>query len=130
MNGSLIDTNIIVKVLRGDAETIDFFDSLGEELFVSAVVVGELLYGANKSIRAEENKRLVREIISSFEVLPIDADIAEIYGQLKAELAEAGINLPENDLWIAATAQNYGLSLATLDGHFKHFGKLEVIGVA
>ena len=35
-------------------------------------------------------------------------------GQLKAELAQVGKPIPDNDLWIAALARQYDLPLATV----------------
>ena len=129
MNGSLIDTNVIVKVLRGDSEAISLLDSLGDDIFISVIVVGELLYGANKSAKTEQNRNAVRNKIDLLEILPIDAEIADIYGQIKNELSGAGYTLPENDLWIAATARKYGLVLATFDSHYKHINSIQTIGV-
>ncbi|MCL2111031.1 MAG: type II toxin-antitoxin system VapC family toxin [Clostridiales bacterium] len=128
MSGNLLDTNVIVKVLRGDPEAIGFLNSLGTDVFTSAVVIGELLYGANKSVKAEQNRQLVREKTESLEVLPIDIETAEVYGQIKDQLAKEGRNIPENDLWIAATAKKHGLALVTLDSHFKYVSGLAVLG--
>ena len=129
MNGSLIDTNVIVKVLRGDTEVIAFLDNLADDIFVSVIVIGELLYGANKSAKTEQNKNAIREKIDIFEILPIDAETAEVYGQIKNELKISGYTLPENDLWIAATARKYGLSLVTFDSHFHHIPNLNIIEI-
>jgi len=128
VSGNLLDTNVIVKVLRGDPEAIGFLNSLGTDVFTSAVVIGELLYGANKSVKAEQNRQLVREKTESLEVLPIDIETAEVYGQIKDQLAKEGRNIPENDLWIAATAKKHGLALVTLDSHFKYVSGLAVLG--
>jgi predicted nucleic acid-binding protein len=45
MSGSLIDTNVIIKVLNGNAEAVNLFDSL-ENVYISVITVGELIYGA------------------------------------------------------------------------------------
>jgi len=129
MNGSLIDTNVIVKVLRGDTGAISVLDNLGDDVYMSVIVIGELLYGANKSARSEQNRNAVREKIDLFEILPIDSEIAEEYGKIKIELTTAGYSLPENDLWIAATARRSGLSLVTFDNHFHYVKNLNVIGL-
>ena len=44
--------------------------------------------------------------------------ISESYALTKAALEQMGIVLPENDLWIAATALVHGQTLVTDDGHF------------
>lgn len=47
MNGNLMDTNVIVRILNGDRELIGKLSDL-EDLCSSVVVLGELLYGAEK----------------------------------------------------------------------------------
>ena len=51
-------------------------------------------------------------------LLPISAATAERYGHLKQQLALAGTPIPENDLWIAASALEHGQRLYSYDGHF------------
>jgi len=129
MNGNLLDTSIIIDVLRGDADAVDFLHNLSGEVFVSVIAVGELLYGASKSTKVEHNIKLVRDVTSDIDVLPIDIETAEAYGQIKTDLVKKGFKIPENDIWIAATAQRNGLALATYDSHFKHISNLEVVGI-
>ena len=50
--------------------------------------------------------------------LPCDFDTARLYGRIKAELRRKGKPIPENDIWIAAAAIQYGLTLVTRDRHF------------
>ena len=38
-----------------------------------------------------------------------------------------GISIPENDLWIAATALIKELTLVTYDEHFKHINGLSLL---
>ncbi len=52
-------------------------------------------------------------------VLNCDAITAQHFGQIKDHLRLKGRLIPDNDVWIAAVAQQYGLPLATRDGHFK-----------
>jgi predicted nucleic acid-binding protein len=47
MNGNLIDTNVIIKLLSGDEKAVRIFDN-ATNIFVSAIVAGELFYGAFK----------------------------------------------------------------------------------
>ena len=129
MNGNLLDTSVIVNILRGDTETIDFLSSLEDDIFIPVIAIGELLYGANKSTRVKENTKLVDDLLEDFEILPVDDKTAEVYARIKAWLERAGYQLPENDLWIAATAMKYGLKLATFDSHFKYINNLDTVGI-
>ena len=38
-----------------------------------------------------------------------------------------GINIPENDLWIAAIAKFHQYDLITFDGHFENIDGIQVI---
>ncbi|MCX6623380.1 MAG: hypothetical protein NTY38_20415 [Acidobacteria bacterium] len=60
-------------------------------------------------------------------VLFADQDTTEIYGQVKAELAELGKPIPDNDLWIAAMARQYDWPLATRHAHFTHVPRLKTL---
>ena len=43
---------------------------------------------------------------------------------MKAALAKKGTPIPENDIWIAATALETGARLVSYDSHFDHVGGL------
>lgn len=57
-------------------------------------------------------------------LLPCDAETAAIYSRVRTELQCAGNLLPENDLWIAATALPHDLILAIRDQHFSRIAAL------
>jgi tRNA(fMet)-specific endonuclease VapC len=60
-------------------------------------------------------------------VIDTDAQTSEQYGRIRAELAEAGRPIPENDIWIAAVALQHGWPLATRDEHFGRITGLEIL---
>jgi len=125
MSGNLIDTNVIIKLLNGDEETIEIFASL-ENINVSVITAGELFYGAQKSSRKSENMKLFKDFLSEYPVVDINEIVSESYGKLKSKLVKKGINIPENDIWIAATAISYKLKLITFDEHFKSMNDLDL----
>jgi tRNA(fMet)-specific endonuclease VapC len=125
MSGNLIDTNVIVKLLNGNAEADKLFDSL-DEVHVSVITVGELIYGAHKSTRKVENLALFENLISEYPIVPITFEISRVYGKIKAELVSKGVNIPENDLWIAATAISNDYRLVTYDQHFSGISRLKL----
>ena len=127
MRGSVIDTNVVIKMLDNDRAAIALLGSI-ERAYLPAVVAGELLYGAYKSSRKQENLTLFQSVISKFEMLFVDKAVANSYGIIKAELVAKGNVIPENDVWIAAIAHANGLSLATFDAHFKNVSEIAVIG--
>ena len=51
-------------------------------------------------------------------VLVCDPGTAWEYARIKIDLRSKGRPIPENDIWIAATARQHGLTLVTRDQHF------------
>lgn len=124
MNGRhLLDTNIIVALFKDD-ENVRTQISSSSEVFVTAIAIGELYYGAQHSARVEKNMEQVREFAANSTVLSIELATAAHYGQIKNELKTKGHPLPENDVWIAAIAQQHSLTVVTRDQHFKEIDGL------
>ena len=127
MAGSLLpDTNVVVALLAGDPETRDFL-SQAEMTFLPSIVLGELYYGAWKSRQKEANSSRIDALAAKSAVLPVDAVTAWHFGQIKSALRAKGRPIPENDIWIAALAKQYGLGLLTHDQHFKEVDGIEII---
>ena len=126
MNGDMLDTNVIIKYLAGDKATKPLIDN-ASEISVPVIVVGELQYGAQKSSRTKTNLMLFANFLSNFTIIPIEENIAAIYGELKEQLRTKGVNIPENDIWIAASAKSRQCRLITYDSHFKSVDGLVVI---
>ena len=59
-------------------------------------------------------------ICAEIPVLEWDFEIADRYGRIQADLRRKGKAIPQNDIWIAATASRHGMILITLDRHFAH----------
>ncbi len=89
------------------------------EVFIPAVVLGELYFGAAKSARPQENVARIDEFAAGRSVLACDTEVAREYGSMKNYLREKGRPLPENDIWIAAIARRHSLVLVTRDMHFR-----------
>jgi tRNA(fMet)-specific endonuclease VapC len=121
----LLDTNIVIALLEGEAGVLSNLD-LASEVFISAVVVGELFFGAAKSGRPAENAARVERFAAGRSILPCDLNVARTYGQVKQRLREKGRPIPENDIWIAATATCHELVLVTRDQHFHDVDGLTV----
>jgi tRNA(fMet)-specific endonuclease VapC len=112
----LLDTSVAVALLR-DEPGIE--ERLEGEFFLNAVVLGELYYGAAASARPERNKTEVDDLAIRAVVVPSDQETGWLYGQVKARLKIAAKLIPENDMWIAASALQHGLTLVTRDAHFE-----------
>lgn len=124
MNGRfLLDTNIVIAIFAKDASVIDSLERT-EEVFVPITVLGELFYGAQKSSRVEANIAQINEFAESCSVVTCDSETALLYGDIKNNLRIKGRSIPENDIWIAAIAKQYAMTLVSRDDHFKEIDDL------
>ncbi len=119
----VFDTTVIIKIFGKDQKVIERAEEC-EEIFIPSIVIGELQYGAQNSKRKEENLEKIEQLSFMSSILHITEQTAKEYGIIKKELKEKGTPIPENDLWIAATAIQNDLKLAGRDKHFEHIDKL------
>lgn len=119
MNGKyLLDTNIVIPFFADDP-LIKRHIQQAVEIFVPVVVIGELFYGAKKSSRKVENIAKIEEFIQDNVILDCSPETARKYGEVKEQLRKDGRPIPENDIWIAAIALQYELTLVSRDTHFR-----------
>ncbi len=128
MNGKdyLLDTNIVIGLFANELSITEKIKSLSGSVFIPSIVIGELFYGAEQSTRKEENKKKIEELAEASLVLECDTDTARFYGKVKSHLKIKGTPIPENDIWIAALAEQHKLTLATRDKHFAHVETITV----
>ncbi|NJL61695.1 MAG: type II toxin-antitoxin system VapC family toxin [Methylacidiphilales bacterium] len=122
----LLDTNILIALF---ADEVAVKNNLAQanEVFIPSFAIGELCYGARKSGRTQANLARVDELVANSTVLGCDAETARQYGEVKNKLRLKGRPLPENDIWIAALALQYGLILVTRDAHFQEVENLQTV---
>ena len=126
MNGKyLLDTNIIIALFAKDSIVLREL-AKASEVFVPAIVLGELFYGAAKSNQAAANNARIEEFAAEAAVLASDVSTAREYGRIKNDLRGKGRPIPENDIWISAIASQHGLTLVTRDGHFDEVSNLSI----
>ncbi|MDR0301508.1 MAG: PIN domain-containing protein [Treponema sp.] len=126
MNGSVLDTNIITKLLDQDLAAISLVQKI-DNLFTSIVVVGELYFAAANSSKREANFNKIQEALSCMEIIQITDAVCMSYAEIKLELKRKGKPIPDNDIWIAACACVHGFSIATFDHHFSEISRLELL---
>jgi tRNA(fMet)-specific endonuclease VapC len=126
MIGSVLDTNIITKLLDNDSLAVSIIKKI-EKIYTSIIVVGELYYAATNSSKRDANFKNFKEVLSCMEIIPIDETVCMSYAEIKLELKKKGKPIPDNDIWIAACARAYGLSIATFDTHFSEIPQITLI---
>jgi len=109
--GVLLDTTVVIDLLRGRPEAISRLRRLrraGEVTFVCAVTVEETVRG----LRAPEDVS-ARTLFAGLRVAPIGLDEGWRAGQWRRDFASRGVTLTQADCLIAATASSIGARLAT-----------------
>ena len=127
MSGRIIlDTNIIISLFNGDIEIYEYIKQ-ADEIFIPSIAIGELYYGAHKSLNSLQNIKKINEFAKGNIVLPCNAVTGMKYGEIKNSLKEKGKPIPENDIWIAAIAKEHNLVLITKDKHFKLVDDIKIV---
>jgi len=111
----LLDSNACIRILNGSSPAVAarLQATTPSEVRLCAVVKAELVYGARKSARVEDNLRLLRRFFAPFVSLPFDDRCGEEAGLIRLDLERSGRPIGPNDLLIAATARAYDLALVT-----------------
>ena len=73
----------------------------------------------------------MRRIVNRSQTISLirDGHAPDIYAKVYQALRKEGTPIPQNDMWIAASALENGADLATCDEHFRHVPMLTVIVV-
>jgi tRNA(fMet)-specific endonuclease VapC len=114
----LLDTNILIALFAKDRSVEERLAEAGE-VFLSSIALGELYYGALRSTHVETNAARLDELASRITVLACDSATARQHGLIKYQLGLRGKPIPENDIWVAALARQYSLTLVSREVHFE-----------
>lgn len=119
MSGNfLLDTSVVIELFRRDT-AIEKRINQADEIYVSSITLGELYFGARKSEQVAQGVIYVDQFAARTLLLDCDLGTAREFGIIKNQLRAKGRPIPDNDIWIAATALQHDLVLATRDSHFK-----------
>jgi tRNA(fMet)-specific endonuclease VapC len=123
----LLDTSAYSAFMRGHAGIQSALRS-NEEIFLNSIVLGELTAGFIKGSRRKKNEDELRRFLASPRVglLDVTEETAERYAVILYSLWRAGTPLPTNDIWIAASAMEYGLCVVTTDDHYQKIPQILV----
>lgn len=112
----IVDTNIFIDFLKGNKDAVHFIQK-NQPVSTSVVIVSELYSGVKT--KAEMNE--LSSFLSFVNKIDVTEAIARKAGLLRRKYHKShGIKIP--DAIIAATAEQQGVPIATLDK--KHFSVL------
>ncbi len=122
MSGFLLDTNFVSELVRVRPEprVVEWMRAAQENLLhLSVLTLGEIRKGATILPASRKRDQLERwleiDLPGQFgnRVLPINAEIAELWGAMAGQAQLRGIALAIIDGLVAATAKHHGLSVVT-----------------
>jgi tRNA(fMet)-specific endonuclease VapC len=118
MSSLALDSSIIIRHLRtGDPQIAERLKS-ASELYLPLTALGEILYGIRRSGNDPRAVGPWQQFSRNIVLLRPDESTAATYADMKHHLASQGKLIPDNDIWIAATARSHDLTLYCRDRHF------------
>ena len=111
----LLDSNVCVEYLRDRNQKIvqRIRAELTSSIRLCSVVLGELYFGAFRSVDPVKNLALLHKFVSKYESLPFDDAASAIYGEQRAKLETMGTKIGPHDMQIAAIALAGGLTVVS-----------------
>jgi len=115
----IVDTSAYSNFLRGNPK-IKLALQYADEIYINPIILGELVAGFISGKNENKNRALLQEFISSprVQIINSDDETSERYAVIINYLRAKGLPVPTNDLWIAASAMQYGLKVITSDSHY------------
>jgi predicted nucleic acid-binding protein len=117
----LLDTCVVIDVLRGREAALAFVTALADAPYLSVITATEIVAG----VRGAKERRQIEALLETYQVLDIGLEIAKLAGDY-VRLYGPSHNVDPIDALVAATAKTHDLPLATLNlKHFPMFEKLK-----
>lgn len=120
----LLDSNAVIEAVRGKNPHIlrRLAAAPPGAVAVCSVVVGEVRFGAERSVNPSAEHVKLTNFLRPYPSLPYDDPAAEEFARLAATLAAAGTMIDQSDLMIAAITRLHGLIVVT--HNTRHFGRV------
>ncbi len=111
----LLDTDTFIHLRGGRNPFVQkrFADLERGEAVISVITLGELMYGAEKSVQRDVGLQILERLITEIAVIELTAEVARTYGVIRRHLERTGEMIGSNDLWIAAQARSANLVVVT-----------------
>src|SRR5712691_6114731 len=125
----LLDTNTVSAVMADHSKVKAKLSSQPGQVLTCAIVRGEIRYGLERLPVGKRRASLETKALTVFTALPIESittAAADIYGTIRRSLERQGLNLSDNDLWIAAAALSLSAILVSNDQAFSRVPGLSV----
>ncbi|MCP4499267.1 MAG: type II toxin-antitoxin system VapC family toxin [Deltaproteobacteria bacterium] len=124
----LLDTSVLLHLIRGNdigQAIVGRFDLGNAEQthFICVVTVGEVFAFAERLRWGLKKQQMLQSLLAQLAVVDINrAPVLKKYAELETQNVEKGLNIGQNDLWIAAATHAADAHLLTADKDFERLG--------
>ncbi len=128
MKRIMLDTNVLIRFLNGEEPFAPVIIS-AEEVLIHPTVLAEFLCGIDETVKhGRETRQKIDAFMamSAVKVVALTTKTSTYYSKVFKYLKSQGDMIPQNDIWIAASALENGYELAT---HDAHFGKIPMLSL-
>jgi len=120
--GFMLDTNACIYLINNHPKMQA--QAALDLCMISVIVRGELLFGCEQSTAPTATLKFANQIA----LAELTSEVAEHYGQIRAALKKQGQMIGPNDLWIAAHARCFDVTLVT--NNTKKFERVSDLSIA
>lgn len=120
----LLDTNICIYIIKRKPPQVleRFRQAQISSIGISSITYSELMFGAAKSLRPEQNRIALTQFVAPLEIAPYDDAAAQCYGDLRVFLESQGTPIGSLDMLIAAHA--LALTCVLVTNNEKEFSRV------
>ena len=123
---AILDTCVVSELYDVNAEpaVVQRVNELGANAYLSVITIGELFRGTQLLEPGRRQRALLQSLRRTEQrfaqrILPIDTEVARVWGQITAETRDVGREVGATDGLIAATALHHGMAVMTRN--VRHF---------
>ena len=128
MGRILLDTNVLIRYFKDDEPFADAIER-AETVIIHPVVYAEYVSGLDETTKIG---KILRKLIEDFLDAPavalgtVTAATSSYYARIYRHLKKIGKMIPQNDIWLAASAFENGYELVSHDTHFRNIPMLNL----
>ena len=125
----LVDTDWVASYLNGRADAIQLLNSVAPAgLAISLITYGEIYDGIYHGRTPSQAERGFKAFLTTARVLPLTRPIMRRFARIRGDLRAQGMTIGDNDVMIAATALEHGLTLVSRNKvHFARIAGLNLL---
>jgi predicted nucleic acid-binding protein len=123
----ILDTCALIELEKGNPGLLSAARKVSV-LTLSRVAIAEFRCGIPQAKAHAKARAFIDQLEPLCNLLNLTDATVRHYADIWNELRIAGIPIPTNDIWIAASAREHQLPVLTRDRHFEKIKGLKVVG--